>query len=98
MNEALKVLIGPEALDWSANTVSRLKQIWGKSTGVGVTVLWNRDLRVYVWADSVYSGLRAEQMKLCAMLIICVNERGEKPFGPLKTACGNQRKAAGKYY
>ena len=45
-----------------------------------MTVLLNRDLRVYGWAESVYSGLRGEQMQLCAMLIICVNERGEKHF------------------
>jgi putative transposase len=29
MNEALKVLIGPEAKGLSASTVSRLKLIWG---------------------------------------------------------------------
>ncbi|MCU7881605.1 MAG: transposase [Candidatus Thiodiazotropha sp. (ex Lucinoma aequizonata)] len=35
---------------------------------------------MYVWADSVYCGLRAEQTKLCALLVIGVNERGEKRF------------------
>ena len=30
-----------------------------------------------MWADGVYSGLRAEQAKLCALVIIGVNERGE---------------------
>ena len=35
---------------------------------------------VYVWADGVYSGLRAEHIKLCALVIIGVNERGEKHF------------------
>lgn len=33
-----------------------------------------------VWADGVYSGLRAEDAKLCALVIIGVNERGEKHF------------------
>jgi len=33
-----------------------------------------------IWADGVYSGLRAEQAKLCALVIIGVNERGEKHF------------------
>ncbi len=33
-----------------------------------------------VWADGVYSGLRAEQTKLCALVVIGVNERGEKHF------------------
>ena len=34
-----------------------------------------------MWADGVaYSGLRAEHIKLCALVIIGVNERGEKHF------------------
>ena len=35
---------------------------------------------MYVWADGIYSGLRAEQAKLCALVIMGVNERGEKHF------------------
>ena len=35
---------------------------------------------MHVWADGVYSGLRAEQTKLCAQVVIGVNERGEKRF------------------
>ena len=31
-----------------------------------------------IWADGVYSGLRAADAKLCALVIIGVNERGEK--------------------
>ena len=33
-----------------------------------------------MWADGVYSGLRAEQNKLRAPVVISVNERGEKHF------------------
>ena len=40
----------------------------------------DKDRWVYVWADGVYSGLRAEQAKLCALVMIGVNERGEKHF------------------
>lgn len=35
---------------------------------------------VYIWADGVYSGLRSEDTKLCALVIIGVNEWGEKHF------------------
>ena len=35
---------------------------------------------MYVWADGVYSGLRTEQTKLCALVVIGVNERGQKCF------------------
>ena len=80
MHEALQVLVGPEAVGLSASTVSRLKQVWAEEYRD-----WNRgrldkDRWVYVWGDGVYSGLRAEHTKLCALVIIGVNERGEKHF------------------
>ncbi|APZ43723.1 hypothetical protein BW247_12000 [Acidihalobacter ferrooxydans] len=33
-----------------------------------------------MWTDGVYSGLRAEQAKLCALVVIGVNARGQKRF------------------
>ena len=80
MGAALEVLVGPEAKGLSASTVSRLKQTWAQEYR-----LWNerrldREQWVYIWADGVYSGLRAEQTKLCALVMIGVNERGEKHF------------------
>ncbi len=33
-----------------------------------------------MWADGVYSGLRGGQDKLCALVVIGVNEHGEKHF------------------
>jgi transposase-like protein len=80
MDEALKVLIGPEAKGLSASTVSRLKQIWGQEYRSWCDSPLNKDRWVYVWADGVYSGLRGEQVKLCALVVIGVNERGEKHF------------------
>ena len=80
MSEALKVLIGPEAKGLSASTVSRLKQIWGQEYQSWCDGPLDKDRWVYIWADGVYSGLRGEQMKLCALVIIGVNERGEKHF------------------
>jgi putative transposase len=81
MSEALNVLIGPEAKGLSANTVSRLKQTWGKEyedwrSAKGL----EKDDWVYIWADGIYSGLRGEETKLCALVIIGVNVRGEKHF------------------
>jgi putative transposase len=80
MDEALKVLIGPEAKGLSASTVSRLKQIWGQEYRNWCDGPLDKDRWVYVWADGVYSGLRGEQMKLCALVVIGVNEREEKHF------------------
>ncbi len=80
MGEALKVLVGPEAQGLSASTVSRLKQVWAQEYRGWCDERLDKDRWVYVWADGVYSGLRAEQAKLCALVIIGVNERGEKHF------------------
>jgi putative transposase len=35
---------------------------------------------VYIWGDGIYSGLRAEDHRLCALVVIGVNARGEKHF------------------
>ena len=80
MDEALKVLVGPEAKGLSASTVPRLKQIWGQGYRSWRDGPLDKDRWVYVWADGVYSGLRGGQMKLCALVVIGVNERGEKHF------------------
>ena len=80
MGEALKVLVGPDADGMSASTVSRLKQVWAQEYRSWCEDRLDKDRWVYVWADGVYSGLRAEQTKLCALVVIGVNERGEKHF------------------
>jgi transposase-like protein len=78
MGEALAVLVGPEAKGLSASTVSRLKQEWAEEYRRWREARLDKDRWVYVWADGVYSGLRAEQTKLCALVVIGVNERGQK--------------------
>ncbi len=78
--QALQVLVGPEARGLSASTVSRLKQVWAEEYRDWYTEGLDKDRWVYVWADGVYSGLRAEHTKLCALVIIGVNERGKKHF------------------
>ena len=80
MGAALEVLVGPEAKGLSASTVSRLKRSWAQEYQAWREAPLDKDRWVYVWADGVYSGLRAEQSKLCALVVIGVNERGEKHF------------------
>jgi len=80
MKEALKVLVGPNATGLSPSVVSRLKQVWAKEYVAWCDEPLDKDRWVYVWADGVYSGLRAEQTKLCALVVIGVNERGQKRF------------------
>ncbi len=80
IGEALKVLVVPDATGLSAGRVSRLKQVWTEEYRSGCEERLDKDHWVYVWADGVYSGQRAEQTKLCALVVIGVNERGEKHF------------------
>jgi len=80
MGEALKVLVGPQAKGLSASTVSRLKQVWGEQYHQWRRDSLDKDRWVYIWADGIYSGLRGEQEKLCALVVIGVDERGQKRF------------------
>ena len=78
MAAALEVLVGSEARGLSASTVARLKQRWGKEYKDWCKRSLGNDQWVYLWVDGVYSGLRAADAKLCALVIIGVNERGDK--------------------
>jgi putative transposase len=80
MGAALEVLVGPEAKGLSSSTVSRLKKAWAQEYRAWGEEPLDKDRWVYIWADGIYSGLRAEQAKLCALVVIGVNERGEKHF------------------
>jgi len=70
--------LGDEAKGLSPAVVSRLKAQWAEDYQA-----WNRrDLAqeryVYVWADGIYSTLRGEDDRLCLLVLIGVNEQGEK--------------------
>ncbi len=80
MGEALKVLVGHDAQALSASIVSRLKSEWANEYQHWRETPLDKDRWVYIWADGIYSGLRSEKDKLCALVIIGVNERGQKQF------------------
>ena len=70
MGAALEVLVGPQAKGLSASTVSRLKQVWAQEYRAWNEERLDKERWVYMWADGVYSGLRAEHTKLCALVVI----------------------------
>ena len=80
MGEALRVLVGPQARGLPASTVSRLKQDWAQEYRAWRGQSLDKDDWIYLWADGVYSGLRSHSDKLCALVVIGVNARGEKHF------------------
>lgn len=60
MQDALKVLVGPDAEGLSASTVSRLKQCWAEEYKQWREKPLHKDQWIYVWADGIHSGLRAD--------------------------------------
>ena len=84
--QAVAALVGePVARGLSANVVSRLKRSWDQEYQQ-----WRRrrldDEWVYLWADGLYSGLRGEGERLCVLVVIGVNARGEKHFLAIEDA------------
>ena len=80
MRQAVGALVGEQAArGLSANVVSRLKRSWDEEYRQ-----WCRgrldDDWVYLWADGIYSALRGERERLCVLVVIGVNARGEKHF------------------
>ena len=80
MRQAVAALVGEEAArGLSANVVSRLKRVWDEEYRE-----WCRrpldDAWVYLWADGIHSGLRGDDGRLCVLVVIGVNARGDKHF------------------
>ena len=80
MSQALAALVGPQATGLSASVVSRLKAKWKAEYEAWRTSRLDKDRWVYVWADGIYAGLRGEADRLCVLVVIGVNERGQKRF------------------
>ena len=66
----VKVLVGADAQGLSASTISRLKLEWGQQYQQWRDTPLDKEQWAYTWADGIYSGLRAENTKLCALVII----------------------------
>jgi putative transposase len=78
MQEALSVLLGFDAKGLSPAVVSRLKAQWADDYQVWSRRDLSQERYVYVWADGIYSTLRGEDDRLCLLVLIGVNQQGEK--------------------
>jgi putative transposase len=77
-SEALQAILGPDAPNLSATTVTRLKAIWEQEHRA-----WSqRSLRgkhyVYVWADGVYFHIRLEGGRQCILVLMGATAEGKK--------------------
>ena len=80
LGEVLGVLLGQEAKEFSTEVVSRLKAEWEPERDQWMVRDLSGERWVYLWVDGIYSGLRSEEAKLCSLVVIGVNDRGEKKF------------------
>ncbi len=68
--EALPVLLGDEAAGLSPSSITRLVSVWQEEYQAWKKrSLADRDY-VYVWADGVHFGVRLEDERLCALVVI----------------------------
>lgn len=78
MSDALESLLGERARGLSASTIGRLKAQWRDEYEAFRTAPLDRDRWVYIWVDGIHFGIRADNAPLCALVVIGVDERGNK--------------------
>jgi putative transposase len=77
-SEALGAILGPDAPNLSATTVTRLKAVWEQDHEA-----WSkRSLKgkhyVYVWADGVHFNIRLEEGRQCILVLMGATADGKK--------------------
>ena len=76
--EALPVLLGEDAAGLSPSSITRLVSLWqDEYQAWRKRSLADRDY-VYVWADGVHFGVRLEDERLCALVVIGARPDGSK--------------------
>jgi putative transposase len=64
-HEALQALVGPDCPGLSANTVTRLKQVWEQECEEWSKRPLDGQEYVYFWVDGIYSNVRLEDDRVC---------------------------------
>ena len=60
--------------------ISRLKRSWQDEHARWSKGDLSKERWVYLWVDGIYSSIRGDHERLCALVVIGVNERGQKRF------------------
>ncbi|MCZ7644968.1 MAG: IS256 family transposase [Planctomycetota bacterium] len=76
--EALSALLGPQAKGLSANTITRIKDVWASEYAS-----WNRrslagKRYVYLWVDGIYFNVRLEEDRSCILVVMGATADGKK--------------------
>jgi putative transposase len=76
--EALQAILGPDAPNLSATTVTRLKAIWEEDHRAWSKRSLAGKHYVYVWADGVHFHIRLEEGRQCILVLLGATAEGKK--------------------
>jgi len=77
-SEALQGLLGKNASGLSGSTICRLKAEWENECTAWRKRSLAKKRYVYLWADGIHCSIRGDDEKLCMLVILGVNEGGQK--------------------
>src|SRR4051795_10599389 len=77
-SEALQAILGPDAPNLSATTVTRLKAGWEQDHEAWAKRSLAGRRYVYVWADGVYFNIRLEGGRQCILVLMGATAEGKK--------------------
>lgn len=77
-SEALQAILGPDAPNLSATTVTRLKAIWEEDHRAWSQRSPAGKHYVYVWADGVHFNIRLEEGRQCILVLLGATAEGKK--------------------
>jgi putative transposase len=77
-SEALKAILGPDAPNLSATTVTRLKAVWEQDHEAWSKRSLAGKRYVYVWADGVHFNIRLEEGRQCILVLMGATAEGKK--------------------
>src|SRR3954469_25386579 len=76
--EALQAILGPEATNLSATTITRLKAGWEQEHEAWSKRSLAGKHYVYVWADGVHFNIRLEEGRQCILVLMGATAAGKK--------------------
>src|SRR5512147_1449061 len=77
-SEALQALLGPDAPNLSATTITRLKDAWEEDHRAWSKRSLAGKHYVYVWADGVHFNIRLEGGRQCILVLMGATAKGKK--------------------
>ena len=77
-SEALRAILGPDAPNLSATTITRLKAVWEQEHEAWSKRSLAGEHYVYVWADGVHFNIRLEEGRQCILVLMGATAEGKK--------------------